>query len=231
MGFGIFFIGYILTFVLSIASYGYVFEFLGYLIMLFALTKLWEYNAKFKFPFFAAIPLILIAVYSIFYGVSDIIGLGFIESATVGNVLEYAKIIFELGFHGALALAIAAIATDTGLDIIKNNALRNYVIYILYFAVAAVSIIPPINASSAGKYVTMTAWVAGLFCIALFAILIFSCYKNICDEGDTEMKSKESRFEFVNKMRAEYDEKEQKAREADLKYKHERAQRKKNKKK
>jgi hypothetical protein len=45
------------------------------------------------------------------------------------------------------------------------------------------------------------------------------------------MKSKESRFEFVNKMRAEYDAKEQKAREADLKYKHERAQRKKNKKK
>ena len=68
MGFGIFFIGYILTFVLSIASYGYVFEFLGYLVMLFAMTKLWEYNAKFKFPFFAAIPLILISVYSIFYG-------------------------------------------------------------------------------------------------------------------------------------------------------------------
>ena len=231
MGFGILFIGYILSFVLSIASYGCVFSLVGYLTMLFALTKLWEYNGNFKYPFFTALPLALISAYDVFVMASGMMGIGYINPEILKNALPYVEIALELAYHGTLALAMASIASDTGLGTIKANAVRNYALYILYFAIAAASIIPPVQASDAGRYVTMAAFVAELFCIALFAILIFSCYKNICDENDEDMRAKTSRFGFVNKIRSEYNEKEEKAREADKQYRHERAQRKKNKKK
>ena len=38
--------------------------------------------------------------------------------------------------------------------------------------------------------------------------MIFSCYRRICDEGDVDMPQKPSRFEFVNEMRREREEKE-----------------------
>ena len=231
MGFGILFIGYILTFVLSIASYGCVFSFVGYLVMLFALTKLWEYNGRFKYAFFAALPLLLISAYDVFVMAAGMMGVGYINPDVLKNSLPYVEIILELAYHGTLALALAAIASDTELNTIRANAVRDYVLYILYFAIAAISIIPPVLTSSVGRYFTMAAFVAELFCIALFAILIFSCYRNICDESDVNMSAKVSRFGFVNKIRAEYNQKEEKAREADRLYKQERAQRKKNKRK
>jgi hypothetical protein len=40
--------------------------------------------------------------------------------------------------------------------------------------------------------------------------MIFSCYAKICDSGDTEMRQKPSRFEFVNKKREEQEAERQK---------------------
>ena len=69
-------------------------------------------------------------------------------------------------------------------------------------------------------------------CWVIFnAIMLFSCYMNICDENDTEMAAKPSRFGFINKLRADFDEKEMRARKADSEYLHEKAEKRKNKKK
>ena len=62
MGFGILFIGYILAFLMKIIPYGYIFELTGILLMIYAFTKLAEYHKYFKYAFFAAIAMILLAV-------------------------------------------------------------------------------------------------------------------------------------------------------------------------
>ena len=66
--------------------------------------------------------------------------------------------------------------------------------------------------------------------IILDLVLIASCYSRICDENDVDMERKPSRFAFVNKIRAELDAKQARARASSLQYKKEKAERKKNKK-
>ena len=52
-------------------------------------------------------------------------------------------------------------------------------------------------------------------------VLIYSCYARICDESDVDMEQKPSRFAFVNKMRAESEERSRAAAERQAKYKEE----------
>ena len=44
-----------------------------------------------------------------------------------------------------------------------------------------------------------------LISMALYLVMIFSCYMYICPEGDEDMPRHESKFDFVNKMRNESD--------------------------
>ena len=46
-----------------------------------------------------------------------------------------------------------------------------------------------------------------LICWLFNCVMLFSCYSRICDVDDTEMLQKPSRFEFVNKRRAEKEKK------------------------
>ena len=50
------------------------------------------------------------------------------------------------------------------------------------------------------------ALILSLATAILNSIMLFSCYGKICDENDVDMPQKPSRFAFVNRMRAERDE-------------------------
>ena len=58
MGFGLLFIGYFMTYLMSVSYAGYLIRFMGYVIMLFAFTKLYKYNRSFKLPLYASILLL-----------------------------------------------------------------------------------------------------------------------------------------------------------------------------
>ena len=55
------------------------------------------------------------------------------------------------------------------------------------------------------KYFGLPMILALLASMVLYLTMIFSCYMYICPEGDEDMPRRESKLEFVNKMRTESD--------------------------
>ena len=232
MGFGILFIGYILSFVMNIISYGYYFELIGLLLVLYASIKLMEYDKKFVYLLFSAIFLVLISVYSVITNTASNIGLGWDIPKALGTVAEYLKIFGDAVLHAALCVSVANISHDTGCKKIQIAAYRNTLFYALYFVCRLVIRIPKIAANeTVAPIIGFAGNCLWLVWVAFNAIMLFSCYMNICDESDTEMTAKPSRFEFINKMRSDFDEKEARARRADAEYLREKAEKRRNKKK
>ena len=232
MGFGILFVGYILAFFMMLVTYGYFFELLGVLLMLYAFTKLSDYNANFKLAFIATLPLLLLSLATTGLNVSGFFGYDFSKSIFTTVVIPYCRIAFNLVFHGALFYAVGDIARETECNGIKASAYRNAVVYAMYFVLQLIVYIPAVSANETlFTSLGMCGNVLWLCWVALDAVMLFSCYMKICDESDEEMKAKPSKIGFVNKLRDDFDSKEKRAREADVRYRRERAERKKKRKK
>ncbi len=214
MGFGILFIGYIITYLFwMIGSYGSYFAIIGCFIMLYALTKTAEYEPKFKYAFFSLIPLMVCWGFFALKDAVDAFGTilpGFLASGTADTVVTYIRVVAELIYHFALLSSIAKIAGDTGVLKTRNAAWRNFAIYGVFVLTEILDTALPDNTYLA-LYVFMAVVILWLLSLVLNGICIFSCYMRICDENDTEMEAKQSRFEFINKFRAEYDRREKKA--------------------
>ncbi len=232
MGFGILFIGYVLAYLFILTPFGYFFELVGTGLMLYAFTKLAEYNKSFKYAFVAALPLLLIALFSSVINTMANFGSTYVPPELLITVVSYVKLLCNMIFHFACLTAVADIAKETGSTKIRSAAYRNLIIYGLYFALVLVSNLPALRENESVYAVLALAgnifWLAW---VMLNGILLYSCYMRICDENDTEMTAKASRFGVINRLRGEFERKEERAREADRRYLNERAERKKNKKK
>ncbi|MBE6600132.1 MAG: hypothetical protein E7640_02855 [Ruminococcaceae bacterium] len=232
MGFGTLFVGYILTYLFVLTPFGYLFELVGSALMLYAMTKLTEYNKNFRYSFFAAIPVVLIALFSSVINSVDMLGVTFIPPEMLILVVAYAKAVFNLLFHIALLTAVADIARETGCGKIRTAAYRNLIIYAFYFVLFIVSNLSVIQANeTAYSLIALAGNIFWLAWVILNGTMLYSCYMRICDENDTEMKAKTSRFSFINKFREEFDRRENKAREADRRFYKEKKTKKEKKKK
>ena len=231
MGFGTLFVGYVLTFFMSLVLYGYYIEFVGILLMLYASIKLSEYEEKFRYLIFSTLFLLLISCYSVFSNTaSEIFHWEPAFFSNFAGTYEMLKIGADAIFHAALFTAVGRIAHDTGCLKISGAALRNAVFYGIYFIARMIVRIPAISASAAAKYINIAGNYIWLLCVVINSVMLFSSYMKICDEGDTEMEAKPSRFKIINKMREDFDKKESNARKADAEFIHRKSSKKKKKK-
>ena len=216
MGFGVLFIGYIAAYIMSLAgAYGSFPGIIGCMVMLYALTKLVDYEPFFKYAFFSLIPLTLCVGYQLFGEITRIFGAylpWFFGYSITEAVFAYGKVLSDLVFNVMLFIAIYKIAKATELDKIQKAAIRNIVFFALYAVMSIVTEIYP------NGYVFMTAIIINLVTVILNCVCICSCYMRICDESDKDMTAKKSKIEAINKFRAEFDRKEEKAREAHKEY-------------
>ena len=221
MGFGLLFIGYIATYLLYLAGgYGCFPAIIGCFIMLYALTKLAEYESQFKYAFFAIIPLIVCWGYFVSIEISAVfvsVLPGFLSWAGTQKIIIYVRSVFDLLYHITLLFAIAKISSDTGIEKNKISALRNIVIYSAFFVAEIIEYFIS-DTSSIALYVFFTVMLLWLIELILNSICIFSCYMRICDEGDQEMEAKPSKFKFINDFRAEYNRREAKAQKENREY-------------
>lgn len=222
MGFGLLFIGYILTYLLYLAGgYGCFPALIGCFIMLYALTKVSEYESRFKYAFFAVIPLTVCWGYFAAIEIATLLGTalpGFLSWNGTKNTIIFIRTFFDLIYHTALLLSIAKIAEDTGITKTKVAALRNLIIYFIFFAAEIIDYFTPATNAYA-IYIFLAVMLLWFAELVLNGICIFSCYMRICDEGDQNMDAKPSRFKVINDLRAEYDRREAKAQKENREYK------------
>lgn len=220
MGFGLLLMGYFLGMVMSLNIFGAFFRLAGFSVTAYAARKLSDYHKGFSFLTLASMLSVGVSVLGAISSLSAFLYDNMIISEKlIGDGLAtafgYARYGAELIFTVALCVSISLIAKETGEIKLRYVAIRNLALYCVYFVLQIICWLPH---EYVGTLLQLTALpavaqLAGFALILLNLIMIFSCYRRICDESDVDMPQKPSRFEFVNQMRAEREEKE-KARQA-----------------
>lgn len=215
MGFGILFLGYFATTMMDIPlsmllqnnlDISGAVKLLGYIMIIVAAKKLYEYNSTFKTLIVSSSFMALISAIEAFISVSiflndnQIVAIPFSKGlADARAIVEYVAFAFLIIFISTLCLSIKNIAKDTGVKQVEIAATRNFVFYCILLVIQAITFIP-----FAYENLFWVAFViVQLICWILNLYMLFTCYAKICDSGDVEMKQKPSRFEFVNKKREE----------------------------
>ena len=196
---------------MSINRFGFLFWLIGYAMVLFAAKKLLAYHKDFRYLCWGSILMLLISAVLTFSQVTTFLYDQMlmdtrIVSESMDTILSFIKMACELVFHISLFWSIRAIAKETEVEKISIAAIRNFIFMIVYYVLYILATLPfsflkGFFAAFMGPIVLLY-----LVCLILNAILIGSCYARICDPSDLEMEQKPSRFAFVNRMRAESEE-------------------------
>lgn len=198
MGFGLLFLGYFVSYVMS---YVFIPRILGCLIMLWGVVKLSEYELEFKkcTPVLAGMSvasayMLVRSTVEYFGGKSAIFG----ELAV--NIVSVSEELLGFLFHILLLRAINKIAKDTGLDKLCFRAMRNLmVIAVAELVYVSLSLIP----KSAETVTQVLFWIAlglRIIWIVLDLSLLVSCYRMICDERDVDMPDREVNIPIIKQM-------------------------------
>ena len=220
MGFGLLLIGYFIATLMSFNIFGAVFRVIGFSVVAYASKKLSDYHRCFSLLTLASALALGVALLGSAVSISNFLYDNMIISEKLindglANAFGYARYACELVFTVVLCVAIALLAKETGELKLTYVAVRNLVIYGVYFILQFICWLPHEYVGNLLQFTALPAVVQliSFVVILLNILMIFSCYRKICDEGDVDMAQKPSRFEFVNQMRAEREEKERVRRE------------------
>ena len=223
MGFGLLFIGYFMTYLMSVSYAGYLIRLAGYALMIYAFTKLMGYNRSFKLPLFVSAILLCVTGVGCYVEVGEFLyEYLIIDNFAVAEAFKMALAtvddILVFVFHGGLLYAIRAIAKETEAKNLPYTAARNFAFICVYQLLLALTWLPFAFVEDYKRYFSMPIYLLYFAWIILDLVLIFKCYANICDEGDVDMPLKKSKIEFVNKIREEAARREQKAADDSVEY-------------
>lgn len=205
MGFGLLFIGYVITFISSLNPFGVYIRAFGSILVLLATRKLRQYNSFFKYPlyisfvfialnFAAVITSILDFMYEIMLMSSNLV------PAVLDTSLMYLNAFVAIVLNLSLLVAIKAIAKDTGSDNIASSCITGIFFVSVYFVLdLLLYILPGSIGASYTKYMSMPIVLLNIVWLIMNAVLIFRCYVRICDENDVDMNAKESKFKLFHK--------------------------------
>lgn len=211
MGFGTLFSFYIVSFILSFNPYGSFFRLVGYLGMLMGLWELQQYQKTFLYAVYTVPAMVAVAVYQICTTLDTAMGIPVpFVSDSLTKIFDYIGAAAILLFHAALLYAIWCIAKEIGLPKIMQSSARSAILMGLYYAMYLIAMLPFGWVALYRQYAAVIVVLLPLVWGMVNAWLIYTCYKNICKEGDEEVPLRVSRFAFVNKIRQEMERKEQK---------------------
>ncbi len=216
MGFGWLLLGYFVSTLMTLNQAGSLIRLVGWGIVLASSIKLRRYHSAFGAMGICACLLILVSGALAFADVTGYLydNLVLLErpvSESFREGIGYGEQIASLLFQTSMLFAIRAIARETEVKKISDNAIRNFVFVCMYFLAYAVSLSLASRGGRLAVTVAGVVWILYFACILLHLLLIFSCYRMICDEDDVEMAQKPSRFAFVNRFREKNEQKSQKA--------------------
>ena len=213
MGFGYLLIGYLTAFFLSFHSFGFLFIPVGLVLMAVGCEELRKYNRQFLW----CLPVLGVAFLNSLY----LLAAGFADkwsfaipfvNETATYVCTVAKDVLFLVLHAAILWAVAKIAMQVELPDISRRALRNLIITAVYYLMDVLVIIIPLG-EDAMKAMLIIGLLLFFICLVLNTLVLLSCYRMICKQGEEDMPRKPSRFAFINRIREKSDRAEQETQE------------------
>lgn len=234
MGFGLLLCGY---FTVTIASVGMgdfrcIAYLLGGILCLKATSLLKAYNPRFLWTLGTSVAYLVLGVYEGINLLDTTFLWGLIpESSTLTLITDILKLVLNLALHGTLLWSVLELTYTLHLDKLKERTIRNLIAMALYAIGEVVIWAVPSLTHLENQAIPRLLLLYLLICYLLNSWLLYSCYQSICPAGEENGKpSKPSRFAFINKLNAKFDEKAERAMREQMEYQAEK-QRKKQKKK
>ena len=210
MGFGYLAIGYLVTFVLYLPAQaldvGGLALLIGYGSMLLGLSRLNRFELRFVYAKWLLIPLIVTALYDCARPLSELFLLNLpIFQASVIGVVDWIKFILLILFNFFMLYAIRALAEQVELPRTVMASIRNLVFVALYAVLYLIGNLPIENIKTVQGYLIFPVTLLQMVWIACNLILLVSCAKNICAEGNEEIEPKRYRWEWINRIGDAYE--------------------------
>ena len=208
MGFGLLFIGYFITFLMSVNNYGFAFRIVGYAVMFSAIGKLSEYKHKLSRT---VLPLFLLSFCALFDAgrtLTELLSIPlslFTESNAqlVSNLVILLSVIFQI----MLLRGIRDIGVDAEAEKVPQHAVLCMILVCIVgawkLAVNLLGTFATISDGTVFRLFALGAVLAGLLYPVVVLAFLFSCYAKICAPEDTDMAPRPSRFAFINRIREE----------------------------
>ena len=241
MGFGLLLVGYTIAYLFSIglgglANYAFAGFLIGYFLCYLGLSELKKYSPAFNYALIISMLLTACGLFETVVGLDNMLGLGMnLSGSAISYAFVYIRFALDLAFNLTLLYAEIDISKRVDFEPTRNMAYRNMIFVAIAFAFEFVRIILGAFMYNAVENImsTLTAIsvILKIFYIVLNIFLWFKSYAFICPSEDVDMKRKESKIGFINKINEKNDRKEQENMELARKMYEDRLKKKKSKKK
>ncbi len=196
MGFGILVFGYFIMYAFSISQVYFFMDIVGTVVVLYAMSKLSEYNRYFVGAMGGAAAFLLLCAVnaaSLMFRIYD-------PAGNVALAVNLVKAVASCAMHVPVFLGTRGIAL--GADSVKlvRNAERNLTLTAVYYALYVFVVAASPLLGDATQYVSTVVYLYNIVCIFLNLALFYKCFGILCPADEDENAKKRSRFEWVNKI-------------------------------
>lgn len=201
MGFGLLLFGYFLTFAFTISEAYFFADVIGALVMLYAFTKLAEYNRYFQG---AAVAGVIFTILALSAGV--LLSLHKLENGgTLDMIMDIIKALSALGMHICILLGVRGIATGAECPGLAEKALRNLVMSITYYVLYFGTLLLAQAAPEVVSYVSLLVYLYFWVCMIVNILLFHSCFGMLYPADGDPMENRRSKIPLFNKLSDAFD--------------------------
>jgi len=201
MGFGLLILGYFLTFAFTISQAYFFADVIGALVMLYAFTKLSEYNRYFRGAAAAGMLFTLLALTS---GV--LLSMHMLTSEGMLDILlDAAKSLSALGMHVFMLLGTRGIAEGADCGKLADRAMRNLVMVITYYVLYFGTLIAAPFLPAVVSYISFLVYIYFLVCLVLNLLLLHTCFGMLYPAEGDPMENRRYRVPLFNKVSDAFD--------------------------
>lgn len=201
MGFGILIFGYFLMFAFSISQVYFFADIIGALIVMYAFSKIAEYNRYFIRAMWFCLAFLLfgaVNAVSLMFGIYD-------PSGNIALAVSILKTASAALMHIPMFLGIRGIADGAESVGLVHLSERNMTMSMIYYAAALLVIALDRAFGDYTQYAGALVWLFGIVCIFLNLVLFYKCFATLCPADENAHEKKRSRFRFINKINDKLD--------------------------
>jgi len=206
MGFGLLILGYFLTFAFTISQAYFFADVIGALVMLYAFTKLSEYNLHFRSAAAAGVVFTLLALTGGF-----MISLHLLTNeSTLDILLDVLKSLSAMMMHIFIFLGIRGIAQGADCMGLAEKATRNMVMTVTYYGMYFLTLLLAIAAPQIVSYVSFMVYLYFWVCLVFNILLLHTCFGMLYPAEGDPMENRRSKIPLFNKLSDAFDRVEEK---------------------
>ena len=206
MGFGLLILGYFLTFAFTISQAYFFADVIGALVLLYAFTKLSEYNLHFRSAAVAGIVFTLLALAG-----GIMISMHMLTSEGILDILlDIAKSVSALVMHIFMFLGTRGIAQGAECTGLAEKTMRNLVLTVTYYVLYFLTLLLSLAAPAIVSYVSFLVYLYFLVCLVLNLLLFHTCFGMLYPAEGDPMENRRSKIPFLNKLSDAFDKVEEK---------------------